>query len=183
MVSTVETVNQERKSRILINTISIVVPVIVAVLLGMPNKLELGSWTKNLPHLIGLINSLTSFALVLGLIFIKTKKIDAHRLMMTISFALGGVFLICYVTYHLSNPSNRFSGQGLIRYVYFFTLVTHVGLSLVVLPLVLRAMFYALTRQFSHHRRIVRYAYPIWLYVSVSGVFVYLMLYQLFPSK
>jgi len=183
MVSTAETINQERKSRFLINAISIVVPLVVTVLLGLPNKLDLGVWTKNLPHAIGLINTLTSFALILGLIFIKLKKIEAHRLLMMISFALGGVFLVCYVTYHLSNPANRFSGEGFIRYIYFFMLITHIGLSLVVLPFVLRAMFYAVTRQFSRHKKIVRFAYPIWLYVSISGVVVYLMLYQLFPVK
>lgn len=183
MVSAAETIAQERKSRFLINAVSIVVPIIVAVLLGLPNKISLGSWTKNLPHAIALINALTSFALILGLIFIKLKKIEAHRRTMTISFVLGGLFLLCYVTYHLTNQAKSFSGEGFIRYVYFFVLITHVGLSLVVLPLVLRAMFYAVTKQFSRHKKIVRLAYPIWLYVSVSGVIVYLMLNQLFSSK
>jgi len=183
MVAPAETVIQERKSRILINTISIVVPVVVVVLLGLPNKLELGNWTKNLSHVIGITNSLTTLALILGLIFIKTGKIRSHRLMMTISFALGGIFLIFYVLYHISNPANRFSGEGFIRYVYFFLLITHIGLSLVVLPFVLRAMYFAVTKQFARHKRIVRFAYPIWLYVSVTGVAVYFMLYHLFPAK
>ena len=91
--------------------------------------------------------------------------------------------LICYVTYHVSNPANKFNGEGAVRYVYFFLLITHIGLSLVVLPLVLRAMFYAVTGQFVRHQSVVRYAYPIWLYVSATGVIVYLMLYQLFPYK
>ncbi len=100
--------------------------------------------------------------------------------MMTLSFVLGGLFLVCYVLYHLTNPANRFTGEGIARYFYLFTLATHIGLSLVVLPLVLRAMFYAVTKQFAAHKKIVKYAYPIWLYVSVTGVVVYLMLYQLF---
>ena len=102
---------------------------------------------------------------------------------MTISFILGGIFLVCYVTYHLTNPANKFNGEGLVRGIYLFILITHVGLSLVVLPLVLRAMYYAVKKQFSDHRKIVRFAYPIWLYVSVTGVVVYLMLYHLFPAK
>ncbi|MGC2237970.1 MAG: DUF420 domain-containing protein [Pyrinomonadaceae bacterium] len=183
MDAAAETVNQERKSRDIINIVSIIVPLVVAILLGLPNKLELGAWTKNLAHAIGFINSLTSAALILGLIFIKKGKIRAHRLMMTISFALGGLFLICYVTYHLTNPANRFSGEGFVRYIYFFLLITHVGLSLVVLPLVLRAMAYAVYGQFARHKRIVRFAYPIWLYVSISGVAVYFMLYHLFSAK
>lgn len=177
------TVLEEKRSKIFINTISIVVPIVVAILLGIQNKLELGEWTRSLPHVIGTINSLTTIALILGLVFIKLKKIEAHRWMMTTSFALGGLFLVCYVLYHLTNPANKFNGEGFVRYIYFFTLITHIGLSLIVLPLVLRAMFYAVTKQFANHKKIVRFAYPIWLYVSFTGVMVYLFVYQLFPAK
>jgi len=173
----------ETKSKLLINVISIVVPVAVAVMLAFPNKLNLGEWTKNLSHVIGAVNTLTTAVLIAGLIFIKRKKIDYHRAAMTTAFALGGLFLICYITYHISNPANKFNGEGFIRYIYFFLLITHIGFSLVVLPLVLRAMFYALTNQFARHKSVVRFAYPIWLYVSATGVIVYLMLYQLFPAK
>ena len=171
---------ENKSSKVFINTISIVVPLIVAILLGVQNKLELGEWTRNLPHIIGAINSLTTLTLIFGLIFIKLKNIAAHRLMMTISFALGGLFLICYVIYHLTNPSKPFQGEGFFRTVYYFILLTHIGLSLVVLPLVLRAMFYAATRQFAKHQKIVRFAYPIWLYVSITGVMVYLFVNQMF---
>lgn len=176
-------VQQENKSRFLINTLSIVIPIAVAVMLAFPNKLNLGEWTKNLSHVIGGINSLTTVVLIAGLIFIKKKKIELHRIAMTTAFSLGGLFLICYVTYHISNPANKFNGEGFVRYTYLFLLITHVGLSLIVLPLVLRAMLYAVTRQFTRHKRIVRFAYPIWLYVSVTGVIVYVMLYHLFPAK
>jgi putative membrane protein len=172
-----------KKSKLFINAVSLVVPLVVAILLGIQNKLDLGTWTKSLPHVIGTINSLTTLCLILGLVFIKMRKINLHQAMMTASFALGGVFLICYVIYHMTNPSNKFAGEGFIRNLYFFTLISHVGLSLVVLPLVLRAMYYAATKQFAAHKRIVRFAYPIWLYVSVTGVMVYLFVYQLFPSK
>lgn len=171
------------KSKLLINIISIVVPIAVAVMLSFPNKLDLGEWTKNLSHAIGAINSLTTIVLIAGLIFIKRKQINLHRLAMSGAFALGGLFLICYVIYHVSNPSNKFNGEGFSRTIYFFVLISHIGLSLVVLPLVLRAMFYAVTAQYDAHRKIVRFAYPIWLYVSMSGVIVYLMLYHLFPVK
>ena len=183
MAANAETINRETKSKSLINVISIVVPLVVAGLLALPNKLDLGAWTKNLAHAIGFINSLTTFALIFGLIFIKSGKVSAHRVMMSISFVLGGLFLVCYVTYHLTNPANRFSGEGSVRYIYLFLLASHILLSLVVLPLVLRAMFYAVSGQFARHKRIVRFAYPIWLYVSVTGVAVYLMLYHLFPAK
>jgi putative membrane protein len=173
----------QKSSKLFINIISIVVPIFVVGLLALPNKLDLGTWTKGLTHVIGVINSLTTIALILGLVFIKLKKISLHQLMMTISFSLGGVFLVCYVLYHLTNPANKFTGEGAVRYVYLFILFTHIALSLVVLPLVLRAMYYAVKRQFSEHRKIVKFAYPIWLYVSMTGVAVYLMLYHLFPAK
>lgn len=173
----------QKTSKIFINTISIVVPLAVVALLAIPTKLDLGTWTKSITHVIGAINSLTTISLILGLVFIKLKNIRLHQLMMTISFALGGVFLVCYVLYHLTNPANRFTGEGAVRYIYLFILATHVGLSFVVLPLVLRAMFYAVKKQFEAHRKIVKFAYPIWLYVSVTGVAVYVMLYHLFPAK
>ncbi len=175
--------NQQKKSKLLINIVSIVIPVVVAVLLGLPNKLDLGAWTKTLPHVIGLINTLTTIALIAGLIFIKSKNVEAHRRSMTAAFALGSVFLVCYVLYHLTNPANRFAGEGFVKYFYLFILITHIGLSLIVLPFVLRAMFYAVTKQFALHKKLVRYAYPVWLYVSLSGVIVYLMLYQPFTAK
>jgi putative membrane protein len=182
MVSVAEA-PQGKKSKVLINVISVAVPLVVIILLSLPNKLDLGVWTQSLKHVIGGVNTLTTFALILGLYFIKSNNINAHRLMMSTAFSLGGVFLICYVLYHLTNPANKFTGEGIVWYVYIFLLMTHIGLSFVVLPLVLRAMFYAATKQFAAHKKIVKFAYPIWLYVSVSGVIVYLMLYQLFPAK
>ena len=170
---------QEKKSNLLINITSIVVPLAVVLMLALPNKLDLGEWTKNLPHIIGGINFLTTLVLISGFIFIKQRKIELHRKAMTSAFALGAVFLVCYVAYHISNPANKFNGQGIVRYVYFFFLMTHIALSAVVLPLVLRAMFYAVTKQFARHKKLVKYAYPIWLYVSMTGVVVYFMLYHL----
>ncbi|CAN5461214.1 DUF420 domain-containing protein [soil metagenome] len=174
---------QEKKSMILINVISVVVPIVVAILLSFTNKLYLGEWTKNLSHAIGIINSLTTVVLLFGLFFIMQSKVHLHRIAMTTAFALGGLFLVCYIIYHISNPANKFYGEGFSRNVYFTLLISHIGLSLVVLPLVLRAMYFAVTRQFDRHKKIVKYAYPIWLYVSATGVIVYLMLYQLFPAK
>ena len=174
---------QNKNSTLLINTISIVIVVAVAVLISIPYKIELGDWTKQLAHAIGIINSLTTVVLITGLIFIKNNKVHLHRAAMTTAFVLGILFLVCYVTYHISNPANQFKGEGFVRPIYFFMLISHVGLSLIVLPFVLRAMYYAVTKNFTAHKKIVKYAFPLWLYVSVSGVIVYLMLYQLFPAK
>ena len=174
---------QENKSKLVINVLSIVVPIAVAVMLSFPDKLDLGVWTKSLSHAIGIINTLTTTALIAGLIFIKQKKVHYHRIAMTTAFILGGLFLVCYVIYHSTNPANKFNGEGAARLIYLFLLITHIGLSLVVLPLVLRAMFFAVTKQFEKHKKVVRYAYPIWLYVSTTGVIVYLMLYHFFPAN
>lgn len=168
--------NYEKRANLLVNVLSIAIPLVVALLLGLPTKLDLGAWTKSLPHVIGAINTLTSLFLVTGLIAQKMGKISIHRFSMSSAFALGAFFLVCYVTYHLSNPSTRFGGEGAIRYVYYSVLLSHILLSLIVLPLVLRAFMFAITNQISRHRKIARFAFPIWLYVSITGVIAYLMI-------
>jgi putative membrane protein len=168
--------NYEKRANLLVNVLSIAIPLVVALLLGLPTKLDLGVWTKSLPHVIGAINTMTSLFLVSGLIAQKMGKISIHRFSMSSAFALGAVFLVCYVTYHLSNPSTRFGGEGAIRYVYYSVLLSHILLSLIVLPLVLRAFMFALTNQIARHRKIARFAFPIWLYVSITGVIAYLMI-------
>jgi putative membrane protein len=167
---------KEKSSMTLINVLSVAIPLAVAILLGIRTKVDLGAWTKILPHIIGGINTLTAIILLLGLYFIKNKQIENHRKAMSAAFLLGFLFLVCYITYHLSNPSTSFGGEGFVRYFYFFILISHIGLSLVVLPFVLRAMFFAQTKQFDRHRKTVRFAYPFWLYVSITGVIAYLMI-------
>lgn len=166
----------EKKSTLVVNVLSVVIPLVVALLLGIRTKVELGEWTKLLPHCIGAINTLTSICLVAGLIAQKIGRIGMHRAMMTSAFSLGAVFLVCYVTYHLSNESTRYGGEGVWRAIYYSVLISHILLSLVVLPLVLRAFLFAITHQIVRHRRIAKWAFPIWLYVSVTGVLAYLMI-------
>jgi putative membrane protein len=160
----------------IINILSITIPVVVALLLGIPYKIDLGSWTKALPHAIGLINSLTSICLIAGLYFIKNKEIAKHEKMMLTSFGLGALFLVLYVTYHISNPSTPYGGEGVFRYVYYFLLISHILTSIGVVRIVLLALYYAFEKDFQNHRRITKVAFPIWLYVSVTGVIVYLMI-------
>lgn len=167
---------QEKKSMTLINVLSVAIPVVVAILLGIRQKVDIGAWTKVLPHVIGAINTLTSVLLLYGVYLIKQKQIERHRKVMTGAFALGALFLVCYVLYHLTNPSTSFGGEGFIRYIYYFILISHISLSLVVLPLVLRAYFFAWTKQIERHKKLTRYAFPIWLYVSITGVMAYLMI-------
>lgn len=169
-------IKQEKRSMTLINVISVAVPVVVAVLLGIRQKVDLGEWTKVLPHLIGAINTLTSILLIYGFFLITRKQIARHRRVMSMAFLMGGVFLVCYVLYHLTNPSTSYGGTGAVKYFYYFILISHILLSLVVLPLVLRAYYFAWIKAFDLHRKLTRFAFPIWLYVSITGVIAYLMI-------
>ncbi|WP_128545583.1 DUF420 domain-containing protein [Larkinella soli] len=167
---------QSKKYDRLINTLAVAIPVAVAVLLGIRRKVDLGEWTTYLPHLNAVINSATALLLLAGLYFIRQKNITAHRTAMLSAFTLGAVFLVSYVLYHLSNESTPFGGQGWVRPLYYFLLVSHIALSIGVVWFVLRAVYFALSGQYDRHRRVVRWAYPIWLYVSITGVIVYFMI-------
>jgi putative membrane protein len=168
---------KDKKFNKVINIVAVVIPLVVAILLNprIP-KVELGEWSKVLPHVNGLINTLTSLSLLAGYYFIKKKNIAAHRRMMTVSFSLGALFLVSYVLYHLSNESTPFGGEGLIRPIYYFLLITHITLSIGVVWFVLRAVYFALSNQIDLHKKAVKWAFPIWLYVSITGVIVYLMI-------
>ncbi|SOD96053.1 DUF420 domain-containing protein [Spirosoma fluviale] len=167
---------QEQKANRVINVLSIAIPVAVAILLGIRQKVDLGSWTTVLPHLNAVINSLTALLLLIGFYFIRKGNIAAHKRTMLMAFALGSVFLVSYVLYHLTNQSTPFGGKGWIRPVYYFLLVSHIFLSIVVVWFVLRAVYFALSGQIEKHRQTVKYAFPIWLYVSITGVIVYFLI-------
>jgi putative membrane protein len=160
----------------LVNIISILIPIVVALLLGIPYKFDLGAWTKQVPAVNAVINTLTALSLIGGYIAIKNKKIDLHRTFMLLSVLLGLFFLVGYVIYHLSNKSTHFGGTGLIAYIYFILLFSHIILAAVVVYFVLKALFYAVIQDFEKHKKVVKYALPIWLYVSITGVIVFLMI-------
>ncbi|WPR74277.1 DUF420 domain-containing protein [Algoriphagus sp. NG3] len=156
--------------------ISVVIPVAVAVLLFMPSKLDLGSdWVYFLPHLNAVINTAATVALVAGLLFIKRGNIPYHQASMSVAFGLGAIFLVSYVIYHAAAESTTFGGEGAIRGFYYFLLLTHIVLAAVALFPILFAYYYGYTDQRVKHRKVVKYAYPIWLYVTITGVIVYLM--------
>jgi putative membrane protein len=167
---------QEQKANRVINILSLAIPIVVALLLGIRQKVNLGAWTDYLPHINGVINSLTAIMLLVGFYFIRQKNVAAHKLTMLTAFGLGSVFLVSYVLYHLTHDSTPFGGQGWIRPVYYFLLISHIGLSIVVVWFVLRAVYFALSGQIVKHKQTVKWAFPIWLYVSVTGVIVYLLI-------
>ncbi|MEM6297565.1 MAG: DUF420 domain-containing protein, partial [Bacteroidota bacterium] len=131
-----------------VNILSIVIPIAVALLIGIRQKFDLGSWTKDLPHFIGLLNATTSVVLVAAVVAIKRKNIALHRSLMLVAFTLGAIFLVAYIGYHISNPNTPYGGEGAIRYVYYFFLISHIVLSIGVVYFVLMAMHYSLTQQF-----------------------------------
>jgi putative membrane protein len=121
--------------------------------------------------------------LTLGYRFIRRGNIPAHRICQLSAFFTSILFLISYVTYHSFHGDTKFPGQGVVRPIYFTILITHVILAIVIVPLVLITLYRALRGDFIRHRRIARWTLPLWLYVSVTGVIVYLMLYHIYPSS
>jgi uncharacterized membrane protein YozB (DUF420 family) len=136
-----------------------------------------------LPHLNAALNAASGLLLLAGLYFIWRGRVSAHRACMLSALVVSGLFLISYVTYHLQYGSVKFAGQGVARPIYFFILITHVVLAVVIVPLVFVTARRALRADFARHRKIARWTYPLWLYVSVTGVVVYLMLYHLYRPQ
>lgn len=167
----------EGKVKNWIIVISVVIPIVVAILIFMPAKINLGTdLVYFLPHLNAAINSAATVALLMGLVFIKNKNISYHRAAMTSAFVLGAIFLVSYVIYHGAAESTSFEGEGFIKIVYYFLLITHIILAAVALFPILFAYYYGITDQRAKHLKTVRFAYPIWLYVTVTGVIVYFMI-------
>jgi putative membrane protein len=191
MNTTTSVAQQDKKFLPIIIGLSIAIPVVVAILLFMPSRLDLArEWVMLLPHLNAIINSTTAILLIAAVVFIKQGKVQLHQYTMTSAFTLGALFLVSYVVYHASVESTIFgdtNGNGLLeetekatigatRSVYLFVLFSHILLSIVVVPFVLLAMYYAYSKQFVKHKKMTKFAFPVWLYVSVTGVIVYLMI-------
>lgn len=129
-----------------------------------------------LPALNASINGTVSLLLIVGVVFIKQGKRKAHQITMTSAIALSALFLVSYVLYHTTHESTSYGGEGIMRAIYFFILITHIILAIVIVPLVLISFVRALSERFDQHKRIARITFPIWLYVSITGVLVYLMI-------
>jgi putative membrane protein len=132
----------------------------------------------DLPAVNASLNAISGVLLVIGYALMRARKIDLHRRVMIAAFAASSLFLICYVVYHAQVGSVRFTRQGFVRPLYFTILTTHVTLAAVVLPLAIVTLWRGLSSKYPQHRRVARWTFPIWLYVSVTGVLVYVLLYQ-----
>lgn len=168
----------EKRYNLPILIVSILIPVVVAVLLTVRLK-DFGinvSPLPVLPPIYATINALTAVVLMLALMSIKNGNRKRHELLMKTAIGLSVLFLVLYIAYHLTTDATKFGGQGSIRYVYFFLLISHIVLSIVTIPLVLVSYVRALAQKFDQHKKLTRYTFPIWLYVTISGVLVYLMI-------
>ncbi len=158
-------------------SISFLVPVLVLILMYLPERYNfLGIEMGNFPLFHAILNFCTAFLLVLGYYFMKNKELVKHRNTMIAAFFLSAVFLVSYVISKISNEPVPYGGEGFLRPVYFFILISHILLSAIIVPLVLFTMYRGLTGEVAKHKKIARYTFPVWLYVAVTGVLVYLFM-------
>ena len=165
--------SENNKYGIWIKIISVAIPVIVAILFGVRVDYELPIF---LPPIYSSLNALTAVLLVLALVAIKSNKIKLHQRLMQTCIALSLVFLVMYIAYHMTTDPTTFGGEGYVKSLYFFILISHILLSIALIPLVLISYVRAFQEEFPAHRKISKITFPIWLYVAVTGVVVYLMI-------
>lgn len=134
-----------------------------------------------LPHLNACLNGTSALLLITGFKFIRSRNVIAHRACQIAALCVSLLFLASYLTYHYHHGATRFLGTGLVRPIYFTVLTSHTILAIAIVPLVILTFYRAFRGDFSRHRRIARITLPLWLYVSITGVIVYLMLYQIYP--
>lgn len=169
---------EEKKYKRFIIIVSVAIPLAVAVLFGV-NLRKLGFNVEPLtflPPIYASINALTAVLLIASVIAIKKGNGKLHEQFNTMAIVCSALFLVMYVAYHMTSDSTPFGGQGYIRYVYFFILITHILLSIVVIPFVLITFMRGKLGKFSQHKKIAKITFPLWLYVAVTGVIIYIMI-------
>jgi putative membrane protein len=168
----------EQKYKKWIILLSVAIPLVVALLFGV-NLRKLGYDVQPLsflPPIYATVNGITAVVLILAVMAIKKGNRRLHGNLMKTAIGCSVAFLGMYVAYHMTSDSTKFGGEGIIKYVYYFILVTHIVLSVVIIPLVLTTYVRALSQVFDKHKKIAKITFPIWLYVAVTGVIVYLMI-------
>jgi putative membrane protein len=163
-----------KKAKRAINSVSVLIPIVVAVLFGVriPDVEPLSF----LPPIYATINGVTAVLLIAALWAIKNGKRSLHNTLMNVAIACSLAFLVMYVAYHMTSDSTPYGGEGIMRGVYFFILISHIVLSIVVIPFVLHTYLRGFLGAYQEHKKLARYTFPIWLYVAVTGVVVYLMI-------
>jgi len=162
-----------KKYNRIIVVLSIAIPLVVAVLFGVKLDIKLPVF---LPPIYASINALTALILIAALWAIKRKNIALHKRLMKTAIVFSVLFLIMYVLYHMTSDSTSYGGEGFVKYFYYLVLISHILLSIVVIPFVLITFVRAITNDIERHKKIARITWPLWLYVTISGVIVYLMI-------
>lgn len=167
-----------------LNIAAYVISAVVLLLVGLMRrvKIDLGIDFGFLPPFHASLNALTAVILLFALYFIRNKQVEKHRRAIYAAIACSALFLLSYVLYHFTTPETRYGGEGPMRTVYFFFLITHVVLAGLILPFILLTFTRAYTGQFERHKKMARWVYPFWLYVAISGPVCYLMLRPYYPS-
>lgn len=166
----------DKAARWFIVTVSLVVFAAVVLLSRVKLEVELGFDEHLFAKFNAIVNSAVSVLLVWGLVTVKQRKYALHRRIMVAAIILSCMFLVSYICHHLFTGSTEFGGEGAIRYIYFIILITHVILAGIILPFILFTAYRALTAEWGKHRRLAKITWPVWLYVSITGVVVYLMI-------
>ncbi len=166
----------DRTAYSLIGVVSFVVFAAVVLLKQIKLDVSLGFDVHVFARINAFINSTVSLLLVLALVFVKQKKYALHKNTMLAAIVLSVLFLLSYIAHHLLSGNTAFGGQGAIRSIYFFVLITHVILAAVILPFILLTSYRSLTGEYAKHKRLAKITFPVWLYVSITGVIVYLMI-------
>ena len=158
--------------------LSVVIPLAVAALMYLPDFLyvDVGQKLKFLPMAHAILNGVTAVLLIVGFVLIRNKNSRLHKLSMLTAFILSSVFLVSYVISKLANDPVPFGGHGIEKYVYFFILISHILLSIPVLPLALFSIYRGMTGEIHKHKKIVKWTFPVWLYVAITGVLVYIFM-------
>ncbi|WP_347160225.1 DUF420 domain-containing protein [Pontibacter chitinilyticus] len=167
---------KDRRFLALIAVLSVAIPIVVALLFFVPKAGAGKVDVSFLPPFYAFLNFLTAIALVVGYVNIKKGKVKVHRASMLVAFGLSSIFLVSYVVYHYFGERTIYGGEGVLKYIYYFILLTHIVLAVIIVPLVLLSVYFGITDQLTRHRRISRWTFPVWLYVAVTGVLVYLLI-------
>ncbi len=173
-----QTLQNEKKYTVWIWVLSILIPIVVAILFSV-NLHDLGYNVKPLsflPPIYASINGLTAILLVLAVRAIKKGNQPLHERLIKVCIACSVAFLAMYVAYHMTSVETKFGGEGAIKYIYFFILITHILLSIIIIPFVLVTFVRGISGSYQRHKKLARITYPMWLYVAVTGVIVYLMI-------
>ena len=166
----------DKQARLLIYTVSFVVFAAVAILSRVKLEVDLGFDIHVFALINAVINSMVSILLVWALVAVKNKKYVQHKNIMFGAIILSVLFLVSYIAHHLLAGDTVYGGEGNIRYFYYFILITHIFLAAIILPFILFTAYRSLTGEYAKHKKLAKYTWPLWLYVSVTGVLVYLMI-------